>query len=138
MGHPILLAFALVLLAGVLVGSRELGDRRSDWHWYLTGYVPAALRVVTTWRKVARLNDLAVSYGSNRRALGGLAVKGTPLRLRVPRLTGVPPLPNGLVVRARLLPGANPGPVHRGVRSHGTRLAHARGTGDLTHDGGSS
>lgn len=110
MRHPVLLALVLALLAWVLVGSRQLRDRRPDWHWYLTGYLPAALRVTTTWRKVARLNDLAVSYGSHRRALGGLAVKGTPLRLRVPPLRGVRPLPNGLAVRVRLLPGQTPVP----------------------------
>ncbi|MBM9505465.1 FtsK/SpoIIIE domain-containing protein [Actinacidiphila acididurans] len=121
MGHPILLAFALAVLAWGLVVSRELRERRPDWFWYLTGYGPAALRVVLTWRKVARLNDLAVSYGSNRRALGGLAVKGTPLRLKVPRLKGVRPLPNGLAVRVRLLPGQTPVPFIEA----GEAMAHA-------------
>jgi S-DNA-T family DNA segregation ATPase FtsK/SpoIIIE len=111
----------LALLASLLVGSRELRQRRPDWHWYLTGYVPAALRVLLTWRKVARLNDLAVSYGSNRRALGGLIVRGTPLRLRIPRLSSVLPLPNGLAVRVRLLPGQTPVPFIEA----GDAMAHA-------------
>jgi S-DNA-T family DNA segregation ATPase FtsK/SpoIIIE len=66
MQGPIVLALSLALLAWFLVGSRELRERRPDWHWYLTGYVPAALRVVLTWRKVARLNDLAVSSRIHR------------------------------------------------------------------------
>ena len=110
MTHQLAAALCLILAATLLIGSRELRRHRPDWHWYLTGYVPAALRVVATWRKVARLNDLAVSYGSNRRALGGLVVRGTPLRLRIPHLSSVLPLPNGLAVRVRLLPGQTPAP----------------------------
>lgn len=121
MGHPILLAFVLALLAWLLVFSRELRVRRSDWWWYLTGFVPAAVRVVSTWRRVARLNDLAVSYSSHQRAFGGLAVKGTPLRLKVPRLRGVRPLPNGLAVRVRLLPGQTPVPFTEASEA----MAHA-------------
>jgi hypothetical protein len=96
MGHPLLFAFVLALLAGLLVGAWELRDRRPDWYWYwyLTGFVPAAVRVTSIWRNVARLNDLAVSYRPHERAFRGLAVKGTPLRLRVPRLRGVRLLPN--------------------------------------------
>jgi DNA segregation ATPase FtsK/SpoIIIE, S-DNA-T family len=121
MGHPILLAFVLALLAWFLVVGRELRDRRPDWYWYLTGFPPAVVRVVSTWRKVARLNDLAVSYRSNERAFGGLAVKGTPLRLKVPRLRGVRPLPNGLAVRVRLLPGQTPVPFAEASEA----IAHA-------------
>jgi DNA segregation ATPase FtsK/SpoIIIE, S-DNA-T family len=121
MGHQILVTIGLALLASLLIGSRELRQRRPDWHWYLTGYVPAALRVMLTWCKVARLNDLAVSYGSNRRALGGLVVRGTPLRLRIPRLSSVLPLPNGLAVRVRLLPGQTPVPFIEA----GEAMAHA-------------
>ncbi|WUH93519.1 FtsK/SpoIIIE domain-containing protein [Streptomyces sp. NBC_00433] len=108
MGQPILLVAGLVALAWLLIASRQLRDRRPEWFWYLTGFVPAATRVMTTWRRVARINDLAVSYGPNQRALGGLIVKGTPIRLRFPRLTSVRPLPNGLAVRVRLLPGQTP------------------------------
>jgi S-DNA-T family DNA segregation ATPase FtsK/SpoIIIE len=107
---PIVLALALGAVVWLLAGSRELRDRRPDWYWYLTGFLPAAVRVVATWRKVARLNDLAVSYTSAERALGGLVVKGRPLRLKVPRLRNVRPLPNGLAVRVRLLPGQTPVP----------------------------
>ncbi|MGW5355146.1 FtsK/SpoIIIE domain-containing protein [Streptomyces sp. NPDC004031] len=121
MGHFLLLAFVLVLLSGLPVGARELRDRRPDWYWYLTGFVPAVVRVVSTWRKVARLNDLAVSYRSHERAFRGLAVKGTPLRLKVPRLRGVRPLPNGLAVRVRLLPGQTPVPFTEASEA----MAHA-------------
>ncbi|CAG6398584.1 FtsK/SpoIIIE domain-containing protein [Streptomyces cocklensis] len=131
--NPILLAICLALVAMALLVVSELRGRRPDWYWYVTGYVPAVIRVVATWRKVARLNDLAVSYGSNRRALGGLAVKGTPLRLRVPRLKGVRPLPNGLAVRVRLLPGQTPLPfieaseaIAHAWRMHAVRVISPR------------
>lgn len=78
--RPTLLAFALALLAWLLVISKELRQRRPEWHWYLTGYPRTALRVVFTWSKVAYLNGLTVSRKPTRRVLGDLAVKGDPLR----------------------------------------------------------
>lgn len=121
MRQQIVIGVGLTVLVWLLFGSRALRERRPDVHWYLTGYLPAALRVVLTWRKVARLNDLAVSYGSNRRALGGLLVRGTPIRLRFPRVSGVRPLPNGVAVRVRLLPGQTPSPFI----DAGDAMAHA-------------
>ncbi|MFI1155877.1 hypothetical protein [Streptomyces sioyaensis] len=38
--RPTLLAFALALLAWLLVVGKELQQRRPEWHWYLTGYPP--------------------------------------------------------------------------------------------------
>jgi S-DNA-T family DNA segregation ATPase FtsK/SpoIIIE len=118
---PIVLALALGAVVWLLVGSRELRDRRPDWYWYLTGFLPAVVRVIATWRKVARLNDLAVSYSSAERALGGLVVKGKPLRLKVPHLRTVRPLPNGLALRVRLLPGQTPVPFTEASEA----MAHA-------------
>ncbi|MFE2635599.1 FtsK/SpoIIIE domain-containing protein [Streptomyces scopuliridis] len=108
--NSIVLAFALALLAWLLVVGKELRRRRPEWHWYLSGYPRAALRVVFTWRKVAHLNDLAVSHKPNRRVLGDLAVRGEPLRTRTPRYSFPRPTPNGLELLVRLHPGQTPAP----------------------------
>lgn len=121
MERPILLAFALALLAWFLVIGDRLRTRRPDWHWYLTGYPRTLLRIVFTWRKVALINDLCVSYGTSRRAFGDLAVKGVPLRRQAPRISFPRPVPRGLELRARLHPGQTPAPFLEAADA----LAHA-------------
>lgn len=121
MERPILLAFALAVLAWIVVISDRVRAKRPDWHWYVTGYPLMALRVLFTWRKVAHLNDLAVSFKPSRRVLGDVAVMGQHLRTRVPRLSFPRPMPNGLEVRARLHPGQTPAPFLEAVDA----LAHA-------------
>ncbi|WP_405891406.1 FtsK/SpoIIIE domain-containing protein [Streptomyces sp. NBC_01527] len=108
--NSILLAFALALLAWLLLVSKELQQRRPDWHWYLTGYPRTALRVVSTWSKVAYVNGLTVSPKPTRRVLGDLAVKGEPLRPRAPRYSFPRPTPNGLELLVRLRAGQTPTP----------------------------
>ncbi len=89
---PILLAFALALLAWVLVVGDLVRRHRPLWHWYLIGYPVTVCRVLATWRKVAMLNDLAVSRRPPRGLLGDLVVKGDPLRPIAPRISfPVPP-----------------------------------------------
>ncbi|MBO8187281.1 FtsK/SpoIIIE domain-containing protein [Streptomyces spirodelae] len=105
-----LLVLALAVLFWLLVGSDRLRAKRPDWHWYVTGYPRAALRVLLTWRKVAHLNDLTVSHKPNRRLLGDLAVKGDPLRTHTPRCAFPRPTPNGLSLRVRLYAGQTPAP----------------------------
>ncbi|GGO56272.1 conjugal transfer protein TraS [Streptomyces daqingensis] len=121
MERPILLAFALALLAWFLVLGDRLRSQRPDWQWYLTGYPRTLLRIVSTWRKVALINDLSVSYGSSRRVVGDMAVKGMPLRRQAPRITFPRPVPGGLVLRARLRPGQTPAPFLEAAEA----LAHA-------------
>ncbi|MQS06100.1 FtsK/SpoIIIE domain-containing protein [Streptomyces alkaliphilus] len=108
MNGPILLAFALAVVAWAVVLLRELREQRSPWYWYLTGYPVTALRVLLTWRRVAQLNDLGVTRKPARRLVGDVVVRGAPLRPAVP-LVGFPrPLSNGLAVRVRLRPGQTP------------------------------
>ncbi|MDJ0341390.1 FtsK/SpoIIIE domain-containing protein [Streptomyces sp. H10-C2] len=104
----LMLAFGLVVLAWLLVAGSALREWRPTWYWYLTGYPVAAARVVFTWRKVAHLNDLSVSYRPNQVRVGGLAVKGEALRPRAPRISFPRATPNGLSVVVRLHPGQTP------------------------------
>lgn len=107
---PILLAFCLALLAWLLVIGKEVQQRRPDWHWYLTGYPRTALLVMLTWRKVAYVNDLTVSHKPNHHIVGGLAVRGEPLRTLTPRCSFPRPTPNGLELTVRLRAGQTPAP----------------------------
>ncbi|SFD21213.1 FtsK/SpoIIIE domain-containing protein [Streptomyces aidingensis] len=119
--EAVLFAFALGALAWLLVVGRELRQRRPDWHWYLTGYPLMAARAVFTWRKVAQLNDLSVSYRPSRRVLGDVAVKGEPLRATAPRIGFPAPRRDGLELRVRLHPGQTPAPFLTAADA----LAHA-------------
>ncbi|MER6751840.1 FtsK/SpoIIIE domain-containing protein [Streptomyces fungicidicus] len=105
---PILLAFALAVLAWVLVVGDLVRRHRPTWHWYLIGYPVTACRVVLTWRKVAMLNDLAVSRRPPRGLLGGLVVKGDPVRPIAPRTSFPRATRLGLTVSVRLHAGQTP------------------------------
>ncbi|MFF6880195.1 FtsK/SpoIIIE domain-containing protein [Streptomyces sp. NPDC012474] len=106
--RPVLLAFALAALAWVLVVGDLVRRHRPAWHWYLVGYPVAAFRVVVTWRKVAMLNDLAVSRRPSRGLLGDLMVKGDPLRPVAPRFSFPRATRMGLTVIVRLHAGQTP------------------------------
>nr|WP_030039129.1 FtsK/SpoIIIE domain-containing protein [Streptomyces resistomycificus] len=108
MMRPVLLAFALAALAWVLVVGDLVRRHRPAWHWYLVGYPVAAFRVVVTWRKVAMLNDLAVSRRPSRGLLGDLMVKGDPLRPVAPRFSFPRATRMGLTVIVRLHAGQTP------------------------------
>ncbi|MFI1966936.1 FtsK/SpoIIIE domain-containing protein [Streptomyces pathocidini] len=118
---PIALAFALAVLAWLVVAQSALKERWPHWHWYLTGYPVAASRVLFTWRKVAQLNDLAVSHRPNRALLGSLAVKGEPLRPIAPRISFPRATRTGLSLVVRLHPGQTPAPFIAAADA----LAHA-------------
>ncbi|MFB8772011.1 FtsK/SpoIIIE domain-containing protein [Streptomyces broussonetiae] len=105
---PMLLAFALAVLAWMLVLGDLVRRHRPAWHWYLTGYPLTACRVVFTWRKVALLNDLAVSRRPPRGLLGDLMVKGDPLRPVAPRVSFPRATRMGLTVTVRLHAGQTP------------------------------
>ncbi|WP_406483506.1 FtsK/SpoIIIE domain-containing protein [Streptomyces sp. NBC_01615] len=105
---PVMLALALAGLAWVLVVGDLVRQHRPAWHWYLIGYSATAGRVLLTWRKVATLNDLAVSRRPPRGLLGDLVVKGDPLRPVTPRLSFPRATRLGLTVRVRLHPGQTP------------------------------
>ncbi|WP_406428156.1 FtsK/SpoIIIE domain-containing protein [Streptomyces sp. NBC_00147] len=104
----ILLAFALAALAWVFVVADLLRRHRPVWHWYVTGYPLAACRVLFTWRRVAMLNDLAVSRRPARGLLGDLVVKGDPLRPVAPRASFPRATRLGLTVAVRLHAGQTP------------------------------
>ncbi|MFD0111958.1 FtsK/SpoIIIE domain-containing protein [Streptomyces sp. NPDC058320] len=104
----ILLAFALAALAWVLVVADLLRRHRPVWHWYVTGYPLTACRVLFTWRRVAMLNDLAVSRRPARGLLGDLVVKGDPLRPVAPRASFPRATRLGLTVAVRLHAGQTP------------------------------
>ncbi|WP_217135541.1 FtsK/SpoIIIE domain-containing protein [Streptomyces sp. AC558_RSS880] len=105
---PVLLAFALAVLAWVLVVGDLVRRHRPTWHWYLIGYPVTACRVVLTWRKVAMLNDLAVSRRPPRGLLGDLVVKGDPVRPIAPRTSFPRATRLGLTVSVQLHAGQTP------------------------------
>ncbi|MFF5663800.1 FtsK/SpoIIIE domain-containing protein [Streptomyces griseofuscus] len=105
---PILLALGLAVLAWVVVVGDLVRRYRPVWHWYLIGYPATAYRVVFTWRKVAMLNDLAVSKRPPRGLLGDLGVKGDPLRPVAPRISFPRANRMGLTVLVRLHAGQTP------------------------------
>ncbi|MDR3080721.1 MAG: cell division protein FtsK [Streptomyces sp.] len=105
---PILRAFARAVRAWVLVVGDLVRRHRPAWHWYLVGYPATACRVVLTWRKVAMLNDLAVSRRPPRGLLGDLVVKGDPLRPVAPRTSFPRATRLGLTVIVRLHAGQTP------------------------------
>ncbi|GGT08494.1 FtsK/SpoIIIE domain-containing protein [Streptomyces chromofuscus] len=105
---PILLALGLAVLAWVLVVGDLVRRHRPVWHWYLIGYPATACRVLVTWRKVAQLNDLAVSKRPPRGLLGDLVVKGDPLRPVAPRISFPRATRMGLTVLVRLHAGQTP------------------------------
>ncbi|WP_171112469.1 MULTISPECIES: FtsK/SpoIIIE domain-containing protein [unclassified Streptomyces] len=108
MTGPIALAFGLAVLAWVLVLGDLVRRHRPVWHWYVTGYPVTACRVVVTWRKVAMLNDLAVSRRPPRGLLGDVVVKGDPLRPVAPRISFPRATRTGLTVTVRLHAGQTP------------------------------
>ncbi|MFJ7965139.1 FtsK/SpoIIIE domain-containing protein [Streptomyces sp. NPDC096324] len=105
---PILLALALAVLAWLLVVGDLVRRHRPAWHWYLIGYPATTCRVLLTWRKVALLNDLAVSHRPPRGLLGDLVVKGDPLRPLTPRRSFPRANRLGLTVAVRLHAGQTP------------------------------
>ncbi|MBT2387467.1 FtsK/SpoIIIE domain-containing protein [Streptomyces sp. ISL-11] len=115
------LALVLATLAWLLVAGAHVRERYPVWFWYLTGYPLTALRVVRTWRKVAQLNDLAVSPRPSRGLVGDLVVKGEALRPIAPRTSFPKATRAGLSVVVRLHPGQTPAPFI----SAADALAHA-------------
>ncbi len=105
---PILLALALAVLAWLLVVGDLVRRHRPAWHWYVVGYPVTVFRVLATWRKVAILNDLAVSKRPPRGLLGDLVVKGDPLRPVAPRISFPRATRMGLSVTVRLHAGQTP------------------------------
>ncbi|MFJ3304796.1 FtsK/SpoIIIE domain-containing protein [Streptomyces sp. NPDC086549] len=102
---PVLFAFALAVAAWLLVVGDLVRRHRPAWHWYLIGYPATTFRVLLTWRKVALLNDLAVSH---RGLLADLVVKGDPLRPVTPRLSFPKANLLGLTATVRLHAGQTP------------------------------
>ncbi|MET7621217.1 FtsK/SpoIIIE domain-containing protein [Streptomyces sp. NPDC005408] len=104
----ILLALTLAALAWMFVVADLLRRHRPAWHWYVTGYPLTVWRVLFTWRRVAMLNDLAVSRRPPRGLLGDVVVKGDPLRPVAPRISFPRATRMGLTVVVRLHAGQTP------------------------------
>ncbi|CAM5311133.1 Conjugal transfer protein TraS OS=Streptomyces fumanus OX=67302 GN=GCM10018772_13120 PE=4 SV=1 [Streptomyces fumanus] len=105
---PVVFALALAVLAWVVVVGDLMRRHRPVWHWYLVGYPAAAWRVLLTWRRIAVLNDLAVSRLPARTLVGHLLVKGDPVRPVVPRISFPRPTRTGMSVTVRLHAGQTP------------------------------
>ncbi|WAX80076.1 FtsK/SpoIIIE domain-containing protein [Streptomyces sp. KMM 9044] len=105
---PVLLAFVLAVLAWLLVVGDLVRRHRPAWHWHLVGYPATTCRLMATWRKVAMLNDLAVSRRPPRGLLGDLVVKGDPLRPVAPRISFPRATRMGLTLVVRLHAGQTP------------------------------
>ncbi|WP_405671384.1 FtsK/SpoIIIE domain-containing protein [Streptomyces sp. NBC_01530] len=128
-----------LLIVGVLtqrwweprLEARGVPVRRWPWHWWLVGYPGTALRIVSTWRRLAYLNGLSVSMRPNNRVIGrDLVVQGTALRPRPPRLSWPVPTKTGLTLRVQLHPGQTPGPYYAAARAmeHAWRVHSVRVT----------
>ncbi|MFJ6658588.1 FtsK/SpoIIIE domain-containing protein [Streptomyces sp. NPDC091377] len=104
----ILLALGLAVLAWALVIGDLMHQHRPALHWYVVGYPVTACRVVFTWRRVAVLNDLAVSRLPARTLIGHLLVKGDPVRPVAPRMSFPSATRLGLAVTVRLHAGQTP------------------------------
>ncbi|MFF3398182.1 FtsK/SpoIIIE domain-containing protein [Streptomyces sp. NPDC002659] len=104
----ILLALTLAALAWTFVVADLLRRHRPAWHWYVTGYPLTVWWVLFTWRRVAMLNDLAVSRRPPRGLLGDVVVKGDPLRPVAPRISFPRATRMGLSVVVRLHAGQTP------------------------------
>ncbi|MFJ6669177.1 FtsK/SpoIIIE domain-containing protein [Streptomyces sp. NPDC091383] len=131
-----------LLIVGVLTQSwweprlaaRGVHVRRWPWRWWLVGYPETALRIWTTWRRLAHLNGLSVSTAPDRRLLGrDLVVQGQALRPKAPRLSWPTPSRNGVVLRVFLHPGQTPAPyfaaasaMEHAWRVYGVRVTSPR------------
>ncbi|WKX11947.1 FtsK/SpoIIIE domain-containing protein [Streptomyces sp. NL15-2K] len=131
-----------LLIVGVLTQSwweprleaRGIPYRRWPWRWWLVGYPATALRIRSTWRRLAYLNGLSVSTSPDRRVIGrDLVVQGQALRPKPPRLSWPVPTNTGLTLRVLLHPGQTPAPYFAAVRAmehawrvHGVRVTSPR------------
>ncbi|MFF4934974.1 FtsK/SpoIIIE domain-containing protein [Streptomyces griseofuscus] len=100
----------------------------------MVGYPETALRIWTTWRRLAHLNGLSVSTAPDRRVFGrDLVVQGQALRPKPPRLSWPVPTRNGVTLRVLLHPGQTPAPyfaaasaMEHAWRVHGVRVTSPR------------
>lgn len=126
-----LLAAAL----GLLLAAPVLRRRFPHLGWCLVGYPATVVRLLVTWRRLTTVCDLAIQRRPGMVLLGGLVVKGKPLRPVPPRL-GLPrPRRGGLVVPVRMHPGQVPAQytdaaeaITHAWKVHAVRVtSHARG-----------
>ncbi|CUW30651.1 FtsK/SpoIIIE domain-containing protein [Streptomyces reticuli] len=138
-----------LLLVGVLtqrwweprLAERGIPVRRWPWRWWLVGYPACALRIFSSWRRVALLNGLSVSVAPSQRVIGrDLVVQGQALRPRPPRLSWPVPTATGLTLRVLLHPGQTPGPYFAAAHAmehawhvHGVRVTSPRRGQVLIH-----
>ncbi|MET9830695.1 FtsK/SpoIIIE domain-containing protein [Streptomyces sp. NPDC006385] len=128
-----------LLLVGVLtqrwweprLEARGVRPRQWPVRWWLVGYPSTALRIVTTWRRLAYLNGLSVSTAPDRRVIGrDLVVQGQALKPKPPRLSWPVPTATGLTLRVLLHPGQTPAPYYAAARAmeHTWRVHNVRVT----------
>ncbi|WDM12543.1 cell division protein FtsK [Streptomyces lavenduligriseus] len=141
-GSLVVWVLLALLLVGVLtqrwweprLAARGVPVRQWPWRWWLIGYPGTALRIFTTWRRLAYLNGLSVSTSPDRRVLGrDLVVQGQALRPKPPRLSWPVPTKTGLTMRVLLQPGQTPAPYFAAARAmehawqvHGVRVTSPR------------
>ncbi|MFE0130326.1 FtsK/SpoIIIE domain-containing protein [Streptomyces sp. NPDC059037] len=142
-GSLIVWILSALLILGVLTQSwweprlaaRGLDVQALPLRWWLTGYPRIAVRMRWTWRRLAMLNGLSVSYRANQRMLGrDMFVQGQALRPKPPRLSWpMPTKSGGLRVRIMLHPGQTPAPYYAAARAmehtwrvHGVRVTSPR------------
>ncbi|SDM63138.1 DNA segregation ATPase FtsK/SpoIIIE, S-DNA-T family [Streptomyces sp. cf386] len=115
-----------LLLVGVLTQKwweprlEARGVRPRQWpvRWWLLGYPSTALRILSTWRRLAYLNGLSVSLSPTSRVIGrDLVVQGQALKPKPPRLSLPVPTATGLRLRVLLHPGQTPGPYFAAARA---------------------
>ncbi len=113
--------------------ARGVNVRAWPWHWWLLGYPRTTLRIWWTWRRLAMLNGLSVSWRPHHRLGRDLVVQGQALRPKPPRLGWPVPTRNGVVVRVVMHPGQTPAPYLSAARAfehawhvHGVRVRSSR------------
>ncbi|MFI1385438.1 FtsK/SpoIIIE domain-containing protein [Embleya sp. NPDC020886] len=121
MVRQLLIWVLLVLVAGLVAGAPVLRRRFPVGWWYAVGFVPAAVRVLRSWRSLTIERGLTITRRPALALLGTLIVRGQPLRPIPPRI-GIPrPRPGGLAVTVRMHPGQTPDAFAAAADS----LAHA-------------
>ena len=98
----------LAAVASLMITAPVMRVRRPDVWWCLIGYPVTTVRILATWRRLTTSAGLAVPKRPARALLGGMVVKGDPLRpipprIRIPRLHR-----GGLRVVVQLHPGQVP------------------------------
>ncbi|GAA2154561.1 FtsK/SpoIIIE domain-containing protein [Kitasatospora kazusensis] len=98
----------LAVALGLLIAAPSMRQSYPYVWWCLLGYPQTVFRILVTWRRLTTNVGLAVPRRPARAMVGGMVVRGDPLKPVPPRL-GMPKLRHGgLSVAVRLHPGQVP------------------------------